>query len=181
MYLFIVISLTGFVACLILFVVFLIFSLIDKIRDKKKDQLINVIEEKLICFCTICEIPITYGNEYFIEKNKDAAGMITYYKKLFPYTTYKDFKIFLRPHDRFSWIVLAHEIGHFVSITEYNDHSEYGADYEASKLVRSFLSKKEQKLLYLELSIFFNENELKNFKHCYVNLGLWPLKERETA
>lgn len=176
------VSLAGFAICLIMIVSLSIVELIDIMKDRKRGQLLILIEEKLTDFCKNREIPITYGNEYFIENNKNnAAGTLTYYEQLFPYTTYRDFKIFLRPHDRFSWTVLAHEIGHFVSITEHNDYSEYGADYEASKLVRSFLSKKQQKLLYLELSIFFNENELKNFKHYYANLGLWPLKERETA
>lgn len=180
---FIIISLVGFSICFIITISLLIIEFSDKMKDMNKDQTLIFVEEKLTDFCKNHEIPITYGDEYFIENNKNnSAGVLSYYYKQFPSTTYRDFKIFVRSHDKFSWTVLAHEIGHFISITKYNDHSEYGADYEASKLVRSFLSKKQQNLLKIELSIFFDEDTLKDFNHLDFKLKIWkPSKERETA
>lgn len=180
---FIIISLVGFSICFIITISLLIIEFSDKMKDMNKDQTLIFVEEKLTDFCKNHEIPITYGDEYFIENNKNnSAGVLSYYYKQFPSTTYSDFKIFVRSHDKFSWTVLAHEIGHFISITKYNDDSEYGADYEASKLVRNFLSKKQQNLLKIELSIFFDEDILKDFNHLDFKLKIWkPSKEKETA
>ena len=75
--------------------------------------------------------------------------------------------------------MLAHEIGHFISITKYNDGSEYGANYEASKLVRSFLTKKQQNLLKMELSIFFDEEMLKDFNHLDFKLKIMETIKRK--
>ena len=180
---FIIISLVGFTISIIMIVLLSISEFIDTMNNRKKNQTLIFVEEKLTDFCKNHEIPITYGDEYFIENNKNnSAGVLSYYYKQFPSTTYSDFKIFVRSHDKFSWTVLAHEIGHFISITKYNDHSEYGADYEASKLVRSFLTKKQQNLLKMELSIFFDEEILKDFNHLDFKLKIWkPSKEKETA
>lgn len=53
----------------------------------------------------------------------------------FPYTNMG--KIVLKSNNP---IVLMHEIGHVISIRNYNDHGEYSAEYEGVKLLRQLIS-----------------------------------------
>lgn len=148
-----------------------IFDSVEQKSQKKKKIIIDYLFTKLEDYCYQKNIPIIYGEAFFLNRDRqDCCGTIQYTKTKNNDSTisYKNFVIFVRTGvlghiAEFS--TLAHEIGHYISLTSYNDESEEGADYEADKLVRSFLTKKQQRMLKLELKIFFNEDELKDFKH----------------
>lgn len=152
----------------------LAFDVHDKIMDKKRNKARDILIELLEEYCSNKNIPISYGDEnYFVNNAPDAAGRITYvchYTKDGIISYYDNFEIFIRNKREvyFSYTTLAHEIGHYISVNDFNDGSEEGADYEASKLVRSLLEEKLQKLFKSEFGIFFNEDELKNYVHKMV-------------
>lgn len=165
---FLTVSLLGF---LIVGLIFLIADITDKILDKKKDKIRNEILDLLEKYCLIRSIPISYADEeYFASNAPDACGRIIYFRHYTNdgITTYFDeFEIYIRfaRDTRFTYITLAHEIGHYIYVKKFRDKSEEGADCEASKLVRSLVDQKTQKLFNSEFEIFFNEKELKNYLH----------------
>lgn len=164
---FLTVSLIGF---LITGLVFLIIETVDKMQDKKKNKIRNEILDLLEKYCLIRSIPISYEDEeYFASNAPDACGRIIYFRYIKDgITTYFDeFEIHIRfaRDTRFTYVTLAHEIGHYISVKEFRDGSEEGADCEASKLVRSLVDQKTQRLFSSEFRIFFHEEELKNYLH----------------
>ena len=165
---FLTVSLIGFLTA---WLVILIIDITDKILDKKKNKIRNEILDLLEKYCLIRSIPISYEDEeYFASNAPEACGRIVFTRHFTDdgTTTYFDeFEIHIRftRDTRFTYTTLAHEIGHYISVKEFRDGSEEGADYEASKLVRSLVDQKTQRLFSSEFRIFFHEEELKNYLH----------------
>ena len=150
--------------------IFLIIEITDKILDKKRNNIRNEILDLLEKYCLIRSIPISYEDEeYFASNAPDACGRIIYFRHTKNgITTYFDeFEIHIRfaRDTRFTYVTLAHEIGHYISVKKFRDGSEEGADCEASKLVRSLVDQKTQKLFNSEFGIYFHESELKDYVH----------------
>ena len=165
---FLTVSLIGFLTAGL---IFLIIEITDKILDKKRSKIRNEILDLLEKYCLIRSIPISYEDEeYFASNAPDACGRIIYfryYTKDGTTTYFDEFEIHIRfaRDTKFTYITLAHEIGHYISVKKFRDGSEEGADYEASKLVRSLVDQKTQKLFNSEFRIFFHEEDLKNYLH----------------
>lgn len=162
---------TALIAFLTAELVILISEIADKMLDKKKYKIRNEILDLLELYCIFNSIPISYGDEeYFVSNAPEACGRIIYHHH---YTDddvinyFDNFKIYIRSarDAYYTYTTLAHEIGHYISIKEFKDGSEEGADYEASKLVRSLVDQKTQRLFSSEFRIFFHEEELKNYLH----------------
>ena len=117
------------------------------------------------------DIPISYDKEFFVGEHSKACGVCQYTLIDYKISTAKNFKIYVKGKDCYAWTTLAHEIGHYISITKYKDDSEAGADYEAGRFLCQILSKKEQKALDIWLSVFFNIGKKKEFENkCYTAL-----------
>ena len=165
---FLTVSLIGFLTAGL---IFLIIDITDKILDKKRNNIRNEILDLLEKWCIIKNIPISYEDEeYFASNAPEACGRIVFIRHFTDdgTTTYFDeFEIHIRfaRDTRFTYITLAHEIGHYISVKKFRDGSEEGADCEASKLVRSLVDQKTQKLFKSEFRIFFHEEDLKNYLH----------------
>ena len=162
---------------IILGLIIAIIEISDNVSSKRRNLLIKDLEDRMIG--AILSNPdiefISYDDSEFFSTHNDAAGVIQYKTALFNSKykllgTAKNFKIFIRKKDKWSWTVLAHEYGHYLSIKNYRDDSEEGADYEALKWLRQeILTPAEQVLLKLSLNIFFNESELKNYGETRIN------------
>ncbi len=165
---FLTVSLIGFLTAGL---IFLIIDITDKILDKKRNKIRNKILGILEKYCLIRSIPISYEDEeYFASNAPDACGRIIYthhYTDDGVINYFDEFEIHIRSARDvyYTYTTLAHEIGHYISVKEFKDKSEEGANYEASKLVRSLLDEKTQKLFNSEFRIFFEEEELKNYLH----------------
>lgn len=115
------------------------------------------------------DVPITFcEEEYFKDHNPYAAGLCQYKTINHNLKTAHEFNIRIRSNNSWSWTTLAHEIGHYISITEHFDDSEEGADFEAGVFMLKMLSKHEQSLLHSALLICFNvgTENFKLFKHA---------------
>lgn len=165
---FLIVSLIGFLTAGL---IFLIIDITDKILDKKRNKIRNEIIDLLEKYCSTRSIPISYADEgYFTLNAPEACGRIIY---IHHYTNdgmidyFDTFEIYIRSarDEHYTYTTLAHEIGHYISVKEFRDGSEEGADYEASKLVRSLVDQKTQKLFKSEFRIFFHEEELKDYSH----------------
>lgn len=115
---------------------------------------------KLLNYCNDNNIPVHFEEDYFKKNQPKAAGVISYTTNHVENTTY-NFNIYIRPkYNVYTIWTLAHEIGHYIAINEYQDDSEIGADVEAEKLIHTFLDKKEAKLFKIELEIFFTDKTI---------------------
>ena len=154
-----------------------IIETLYNINSKRRSLLLKDLEDRIIgIILSNQDIEfISYDDSEFFSTHNDAAGVIQYETALFNSKykllgTAKNFKIFIRKKDKWSWTVLAHEYGHYLSIKNHHDDSEEGADYEALKWLRQeILTPAEQVLLKLSLNIFFNESELKNYGETRIN------------
>lgn len=139
------------------------------------------VHDKLLCTCYDYNIPVVYvkpGPIAFKFSNQDAAGVFKYNINPFGQYRHDSGMIFLKaygsdlpePYDygEFSRIIsiFAHEVGHLISIAEYGDDSEEGADLEAYKLCESVADPEELKecsYIRIWLDSFFTQKE--NYEH----------------
>lgn len=176
------------VMCLILGISIYISNIIDKYHAKDTPIFFNDLNSFLIKWCKDRSIPITYGEQYFIDSNNLKACGTCVYTKIEYFDNsldFKNFRIYIRSSlDRTSDIfTLAHEIGHVISIGDYHDESEYGADFEAFKLVDSFFESypnkriKKNSSVRFAIDIFLNKDTIKDFTHARYLLGSWKPPE----
>lgn len=174
--------------CLLFSLGIFISDLIHKIYAKDAPNFFDDLNKFLIKWCEDRSIPITYGEQYFIDSENNRACGTCVYTRIEYFNNgiaFKNFRIYIRSIlDRTSDIfTLAHEIGHVISIGDYHDESEYGADYEAFKLVESFLETypkervKKNDSVRLAIDIFLNKDTIKDFSHARYLLGFWKPPE----
>lgn len=123
---------------------------------KERNAVENRLTESLKTLCTQLGIGLSYHKEL-----GTAAGRILYHSKngrLFV----DDVRIEILEQYENEPYVLAHELGHYMAIKQRQDNSEYGEDYEADKLCRLILNKKEQELLSISLRCYFHNIEVVN-------------------
>ena len=108
--------------------------------------------KSLKSLCEQLAIPLSYHDDL-----GDAAGYILYHSNMDGRLLLDSARIeILNKHKESRW-VLAHELGHYMSIKQFQDRSEESADREAGKLCCSILSEKEQDLLTIPLMVYFNK------------------------
>lgn len=108
--------------------------------------------KSLKSLCGQLAIPLSYHDSL-----GDAAGRILYHSNMEGRLLLDSARIeILNKHKETPW-VLAHELGHYMSIKQFQDRSEESADREAGKLCCSILSEKEQDLLAIPLMVYFNK------------------------
>ena len=137
---------------------------------KEEKSIMGHIKENLAKFAEEHNIPITYDTEHFgpDTKHNDSAGYISYtiISKYNCIDEYKNFEIFIRADKSMQWSTLAHELGHYISISIYHDDSEYGANFEAYKLIKSWFSDRELKHIDDILEICFDMKKSEKFYSC---------------
>lgn len=159
-------------------IAFLITEIEDQIKKYKCKKYFGANNEILqqrildhfyLKYNTEKDIPILFGEEeYFKENFPTACGLCSYKTYGHDLSTAHDFILRIRgKFNSFQWTTLAHEIGHYISIINYIDSSEEGADHEAGLFMLDMLSKEEQKLLHISLNICFKvgTDEFKSFQH----------------
>lgn len=119
---------------------------------KKEEKNAEVrLTKSLKSLCEQLAIPLSYHDNL-----GDAAGHILYHSNMDGRLLLDSARIeILNKHKNSPW-VLAHELGHYMSIKQFQDSSEESADREAGKLCCSILSEKEQDLLAIPLRVYFN-------------------------
>ena len=109
--------------------------------------------KSLKSLCEQLAIPLSYHDNL-----GEAAGQILYHSNMDGRLLLDRARIeILNKHKESPW-VLAHELGHYMSIKQFQDRSEESADREAAKLCCSILSEKEQELLAIPLRVYFNKD-----------------------
>jgi hypothetical protein len=103
----------------------------------------------LLNFCLNKRIPIEYKKKI----SKDVAGRLNIYYDI-TYNVSLVNKIEIIEEFKTCPYVLAHELGHYISIINNGNWSEESADTEANTLCCQFLSKDEQKLLRFPIENF---------------------------
>ena len=192
---------------LIAFLIMVIWEKIDdrrmRIKLKERDDIFEVslfdqtLFKRMMDFCELNSIPVAYSSDIF-KDNEKAIGKIIYTKTVFGgHKYFKDYRIFLMYMKEFlertanngffgyvSYVcVFAHEIGHYLSISNYNDESEEGADFEGYKLIMSLLTdkEKENELIIMAIDIYMNKDELKNYAHYKQDMGLWNPEKKKVV
>ena len=121
-------------------------------REKEEKNAEARLTKSLKSLCEQLAIPLSYHDNL-----GDAAGHILYHSNMDGRLLLGSAKIeILNKHKETPW-VLAHELGHYMSIKQFQDESEESADREAYKLCCSILSEKEQELLAIPLMVYFNK------------------------
>ena len=120
-------------------------------REKEEKNAEARLAKSLKSLCEQLAIPLSYHDDL-----GDAAGHILYHSNMDGRLLLDSARIeILNKHKESPW-VLAHELGHYMSIKQFQDRSEESADREAYKLCCSILSEKEQDLLAIPLRVYFN-------------------------
>lgn len=122
----------------------------DKLRDKTEKRL----NESLKTLCTQLGIKLTYH-----QNLGKAAGRILYDKTRNGRLVVDTAEIEILDKYRDEPWTLAHELGHYLGILSSQDNSEETADREGEKLCRLILTKEEQELLSIPLSVYFSSNQ----------------------
>lgn len=160
---------------LILLSIFMVLDIVDKYKNHITELAIDKCTDCLLEYCKSKDIPVVFESKIL---NDSTAGLIKYTKETIPSNgkliAYKNFVIHIKQsrNNRFVYITLAHEIGHYISLINYDDGSESGADYEAKKLVESFLTKKELRVMKSELDVFFEHDlviHTKSLQYRYIS------------
>ena len=121
-------------------------------REKERKNAEARLTKSLKSLCEQLAIPLSYHDDL-----GDAAGHILYHSNMDGRLLLDSARIeILNKHKESPW-VLAHELGHYMSIKQFQDSSEESADREAGKLCCSILSEKEQDLLTIPLMVYFNK------------------------
>ena len=121
-------------------------------REKEEKNAEARLTKSLKSLCEQLAIPLSYHDNL-----GDAAGKILYHSNMDGRLLLDSARIeILNKHKESPW-VLAHELGHYMSIKQFQDRSEESADREAYKLCCSILSEKEQDLLAIPLMVYFNK------------------------
>lgn len=134
--------------------------LLDKIRDKKIEEIKANIIKSLYYFCDMISVPICTEGDFTEPTGNDAAGYIKYlYNKhtgrISEAVIYLRDDIHLCKECR--WHIFAHEVGHYISQDVYNDSSEGGADMEGYRFIMCILSKKEKLIMKDLIDIYFKD------------------------
>ena len=126
--------------------------------NKKGLKYISKLYEKLQDIAREENIPYIIDDATFEDEENNVRGYIYFnivpedyfsydkddnYIPFFCNVEYKDFAIFSRNFDDivFRTFVLAHELGHYFSITLYGDRSEDGANYESYRICKKILDR----------------------------------------
>lgn len=156
-------------------VVYLSIEILEQIENNKKKKYFGknneILQQRIVDHFHLKygDIPILFGEEeYFKENFPMASGLCSY--KTYGHDLFTAHGYILRIRGRFNsfqWTTLAHEIGHYISISRFQDDSEEGADHEAGLFMLNMLSEEEQKLLHIPLNICFKigNEEFNSFKH----------------
>lgn len=122
-------------------------------KKKERENAEVRLTKSLKSLCEQMAIPLSYHDDL-----GDAAGHILYHSNMDGRLLLDSARIeILNKHKETPW-VLAHELGHYMSIKQFQDSSEESADREAGKLCCSILSEKEQDLLSIPLMVYFNKD-----------------------
>lgn len=122
-------------------------------KEKERKNAEARLTKSLKSLCEQLAIPLSYHDDL-----GDAAGHILYHSNMDGRLLIDSARIeILNKHKETPW-VLAHELGHYMSIKQFQDSSEESADREAGKLCCSILSEKEQDLLAIPLMVYFNKD-----------------------
>lgn len=117
-----------------------------KVKKQKEALVTKKINFMLMEICNSLRIPVyVMSDEWFKENRPDSAGYISYEKNAYGI---KNAEIYLRDdksYEFYGWTTFAHEIGHYISINQYKDRSEAGAEYEAGRLILKLLDSDEDK------------------------------------
>lgn len=120
-------------------------------KEKEEKNAEVRLTKSLKSLCEQLAIPLSYHDDL-----GDAAGHILYHSNMDGRLLLDSVRIeILNKHKETPW-VLAHELGHYMAIKQFQDRSEESADREAAKLCCSILSEKEQELLGIPLKVYFN-------------------------
>ena len=122
-------------------------------KGKERKNAEARLTKSLKSLCEQLAIPLSYHDDL-----GEAAGHILYHSNMDGRLLLDSARIeILNKHKETPW-VLAHELGHYMSIKQFQDSSEESADREAGKLCCSILSEKEQDLLAIPLMVYFNKD-----------------------
>lgn len=179
----IIILLSLIITCIITLLILAAIIIYDIIINKYHNYIVPSAIDKciiyLLLYCETRNIPVLFESEIFKQRENGTSVGLIKYKGETSITTgrliaYKDFIIHIKQsrNNRFVYTTLAHEIGHYISLINYDDGSESGADYEAKKLVESFLTKKELKAMKTELDILFEHDPVihtKSLQYRYIS------------
>ena len=117
-----------------------------KVEKQKKAVITKKINFMLMEICNTLHIPVyVMSDEWFKENKPDAAGYISYEKNDYGISSAEIYLREDKSYEFYGWTTLAHEVGHYISINQYKDKSEAGADYEAAKLILKLLDSDEDK------------------------------------
>lgn len=102
-------------------------------------------------------IPVSYH-----ESLGDAAGQIVYYRNKSGRFLLDDVSVQILNKHEDSPYVLAHELGHYVSLVDNDNNSEESADKEAMILCKSFLTSDEIEIMRDTLNVYFDIKSFQN-------------------
>lgn len=120
--------------------------------ESKRKQIEIKLNDKLLQLCEMLNIPVSYENDL-----GDVAGKILYHS-MGGRLLLDNCKIEILNKYKNEPYVLAHEIGHYISIKSKQDKSEEMADKMANELCCMLLSEQEQKDLEISLQCHFHVN-----------------------
>lgn len=154
-----IIAVTGLMTIIIV-IILLSFTFLDKIRDKKAEKIKTNIIKSLYYFCDMANIPVSTSGEFTRPNRNDSVGYISY---LSDKNTGRisGAVIYLRDDiplcKECKWSIFAHEVGHYISQDVYNDPSEAGADMEGYRFIMRILSTKEKLIMKSLIDIYFRD------------------------
>ena len=113
------------------------------------NKTINKLHKLLLGVANCLNIPVTFHDDL----GKDAG--VFYWHSTNNVFIDKDMKINIDKKYSREPSVLAHELGHYLSIKKNNDTSERGADQQALELCNILLTKTEKIILSIYLNVMF--------------------------
>lgn len=140
-----------FLACIIaIFITIKEFELEELERARIKARLLGELKGVAEYF----KIPITYHENLGVSAGQFHYGRGTSSGEYY----FNNREIRIKTEYKEHPDLLAHELGHFISLILYNDSSESSADYQALKLCKQILTEDEQKKLEIFLKTHFEDN-----------------------
>lgn len=122
-------------------------------RDRKRNNVETRLTNALKSLCAQLNLPLTYH-----ENLGTAAGKIVYHSNGSGRLILENAKIEILSKYENEPYVLAHELGHYMSIKQHEDSSEKSADQQALVLCKSILTHEEQELMQTGLRCYFEYN-----------------------
>lgn len=121
------------------------FELRNNVEKTLNDRLLSELQE----MCDANRIPVSYHDD--LDK---AAGRILFMTRKIDNSLIPDSsRIEILHKYKNDFTVMAHELGHFISVSKYKDSSEERANHEGHILCRQFLSQKEYEFMLSRINI----------------------------